>query len=106
MNENRIVFDHMPWEEPAVGVKQKVYSDGTNKMRLLKFYDDFIESDWCLKGHVGYVLEGEMTVDFDGVLKKYKKGDGLWIKPGSDSKHKAIIEKGKHIELILFESEQ
>ena len=46
-----------------------------------------------------------MQIDFNGIIKPYKKGDGLWISQGENSKHKVPIEKGKHVELILFESE-
>ena len=46
-----------------------------------------------------------MQIDFNGIIKPYKKGDGLWISQGENSKHKVLIEKGKHVELILFESE-
>ena len=44
-----------------------------------------------------------MQIDFNGIIKPYKKGDGLWISQGENSKHKVLIEKGKHVELILFE---
>lgn len=71
----------------------------------MQFFEDFREDDWCLKGHIGFVLNGEMSIDFDGTIMQYKKGDGLWINQGHDSKHKVLIEKGKQIELILFEYE-
>ena len=105
MTENQIDFQNIKWEKPQTGVEQKVYSFGNQKIRLLRFFDDFVEEDWCLNGHIGYVLNGEMKIDFNGIIKKYKKGDGLWIQKGKSSKHKAIIEKGKQVELILFEDE-
>ena len=106
MIQNLIKFEHIAWERPHEGVKQKVYSDGKTRLRLLQFNEDFIENDWCLKKHIGYVLNGEMKIDFDGTIKHYKKGDGLWIPEGIDSKHKVLIEKGKHVELILFEPDE
>ena len=103
MDSSLICFDDMDWEVPFRGVEQKVYSDGNQRLRLLKFKDDFIEDQWCLCNHVGYVLNGEMNVDFNGTIRCFKKGDGLWIKKGEESKHKVIIDKGKEVELILFE---
>ena len=105
MDENRIKFEDLEWEKPQDGVEQKIHSDGHIRLRLLRFNEDFTEKDWCLKGHIGYVLDGEMGIDFNGAIKKYKKGDGLWINQGERSKHKVIIEQGQHVELILFESE-
>ncbi len=99
-----IKFESMPWETPHKGVAQKVYIEDTNRLRLLRFNDDFMEEDWCLNGHVGFVVEGEMNVDFNGEMTVYKKGDGLWIPAGENSKHKVIMEKGKEVLLILFES--
>ena len=104
MTNNLIHFENLNWESPKEGVEQKIYSVGNKRLRLLKFHDNFVEEEWCLASHVGLVLEGEMKIDFNGVIKNYKKGDGLWINEGESSKHKVLIEKGKQIELILFES--
>lgn len=105
MNKNRVDFNNLEWETPSKGVKQKIFLKGNQKVRLLRFYDDFIEEGWCTKGHVGYVTDGEMTIDFNGEMVNYKKGDGLWIESGENSKHKVSISKGKFVELILFEKE-
>jgi len=104
MTEKLLNFKNLNWEKPKKGVEQKVYSDGTVKMRLLRFLDNFVEEEWCLKGHIGFVLNGEMKIDFNGEIKNYSKGDGLWINEGPDSKYKVIIEKGKQIEVILYET--
>ncbi len=58
MKQHLIKFDSLEWETPKSGVTQKVFSDGKFRMRLLRFDEHFVEEDWCLKGHVGYVLEG------------------------------------------------
>ena len=105
MTKYLIRFEDLEWTSPKKGVDEKLYSDGNKRMRLVRFNEDFIEEDWCLKGHVGLVLDGEMTIDFNGTTQAYKKGDGLWIREGRSSKHKVVMEKGKYVELILFESE-
>lgn len=105
MNKNRVDFNNFEWETPSTGVKQKIFLKGNQRVRLLRFYDDFIEEDWCTKGHIGYVTDGEMTIDFNGEIISYKKGDGLWIESGDNSKHKASIAKGRFVELVLFEKE-
>lgn len=106
MDENLIKFENIEWDKPKMGVRQKIYSNGKTRLRLLQFSEDFIEEDWCIKGHVGFVLNGIMRIDFNGTIKRYKKGDGIWINQGDANKHKVMIEKGQHIELILFESEE
>lgn len=100
-----MLFKDLNWEKPSIGVEQKIVSNANIKMRLLRFNDDFVENHWCTKGHIGYVLDGEITINFNGKTETYKKGDGLWIEAGEDNKHKAIIAKGLFVEMILFEFE-
>jgi hypothetical protein len=105
MNDYQIKFKEMTWGSPSVGVKQKIHKSGTKILRLLQFDDNFTEQEWCIKGHIGFVLRGEMKIDFDGTIKSYQKGDGLWIEPGLLYKHKVVIGNGKQVELILFEED-
>jgi quercetin dioxygenase-like cupin family protein len=105
MHKKLIPFEQMEWERPKAGVAQKVCSDGQNRIRLLRFEEDFVEDAWCEKGHVGYVLKGAMEIEFKGETLAYKAGDGLWIAAGLAAKHKVLIAKGGFVELVLFESE-
>ena len=93
----------MDWTSPAVGVREKRYENAGQIIRLVEFSDGFIEKDWCIKGHIGYVLEGSLTVDFNGKLVRYQKGDGIWIEEGVLSKHKAMVANKEKATLILFE---
>jgi quercetin dioxygenase-like cupin family protein len=103
MDENLIVFRDMPWDNPSRGVRCKAYTRGRQKLRMVEFSDDFTEKDWCTKGHVGYVLEGEMEINYRGRMVKYSSGDGIFIEEGVENKHKAVIPKGKKALLILVE---
>lgn len=99
----KIAFKNMPWEHAGIGVKQKVFQLKDQQIRLVRFEDNFIEKEWCTNGHVGFIVEGTMKIDFNGKIISYEKGDGLWIEKGAKHKHKAIIEEGKFVEIILFE---
>jgi hypothetical protein len=103
MLNNLIHFKNIPWEHPQNGAKQKVFSKDGKRLRLLRFSDSFTEEDWCTKGHVGFVVSGEMEIQFKDKIEHYQTGDGLWIEKGEDNKHKVKIKKGKLVELILFE---
>lgn len=105
MPETHISFREIPWEYPAPGVSQKISTDGSKRIRLLRFEDNFVEENWCTKGHQGYVLSGEMQISFNGDIRNFQAGDGLWIETGIGFQHKVIMQKGKFVELILFESE-
>jgi uncharacterized cupin superfamily protein len=57
MRDYLIDFQNMTWESSAPGVRHKVYT----------------------KGHIGYVLEGNISIDFDGRVLTFREGDGFFI---------------------------
>ena len=96
-------FKEIDWETPAPGVRQKTLRKKDQQVRLLEFSDELNEEDWCLKGHIVYVVEGELSIHFKNKKVVYSKGDGLWIMPGEKYAHKPIVEKGGKALLVLFE---
>ena len=102
MESHKIDFMTMPWETPAIGVRSKAYEQGGKKLRLVEFSKEFIESDWCTKGHNGYILEGRMEIDFDGKLIVFGPGDGVFIPAGREHKHKGRVLTDK-VKVILVE---
>lgn len=98
-----INFESLSWESPAPGIRYKAHFQNNRKIRLVEFSEDLDEKDWCTKGHVGYVLEGRFSTDFSGNLVEFKAGDGIFIPPGEDNKHKAKVGKGEKVLLLLVE---
>jgi quercetin dioxygenase-like cupin family protein len=70
---------------------------------LVEFSEGFAESDWCTRGHAGYVLKGRMSVDFSGEIIDFKAGDGIFIPEGEENRHKARVARGERALLLLFE---
>lgn len=91
MERYKIDFESMAWEEPAAGVRFKAYEQGGRKLRLVEFGKEFIEQDWCTKGHIGYILEGQIEIDFDGKVIIFGPGDGVFIPAGEEHKHKGRV---------------
>ena len=89
MEQYKIDFEAMEWQSPAVGVRFKAYEQGGRKLRLVEFSKEFVEQDWCTKGHIGYVHEGRMEINFDGKATVFGPGDGVFIPAGE--KHKAKV---------------
>jgi len=98
-----IDFSDMPWNMPAKGVRSKSIIKGNQQIRLVEFSYGFVEPDWCLRGHAGYVLNGEFSNDYSGTLERYKTGDIIFIPKGENDKHKAILNEGEKVTLLLFE---
>ena len=91
MQQYRIDFDSMEWEMPANGVRFKKYEQNGRKLRLVEFFEEFIEPDWCTKEHIGYILDGKMEIDFDGNKEIFGPGDGIFIPTGEEHKHKGRV---------------
>jgi quercetin dioxygenase-like cupin family protein len=87
----RIDLTVMEWANPAKGVRSKVYSDGTKQLRLVEFSRGFSEPSWCLKGHIGYVLEGRAELELEDENVIFGPGDGVFIPAGEEHKHKVTV---------------
>lgn len=88
MNE-RVDFDSVAWTTPSVGVRERTVEAGPLRYRLVEFSREFIEEGWCRRGHIGYLIEGELEIAFADHRIRLTCGDGLFIPGGESSKHKA-----------------
>jgi quercetin dioxygenase-like cupin family protein len=89
MEQCRVLFDELEWQDGIRGARFKVHRNGNRQVRLLELASEFVEPDWCEKGHTGLVLKGELEVDFRGRLVRYPEGSVLMIPAGAASGHKA-----------------
>jgi quercetin dioxygenase-like cupin family protein len=102
MKRYKIDFESMGWEVSVRGARFKAYEQGGRKLRLVEFSKEFVEPDWCRKGHIGYILEGQMEIDFDGNVITFGPGDGLFIPAGEEHRHKGRVLTDK-VKAILVE---
>ncbi len=102
MEQYKIDFQSIEWETPTAGVRFKAYEQSGRKLRLAEFTSEFIEPDWCIKGHIGYVLEGRMEINFDGNVITFGPGNGIFIPAGIKHKHIAKVLTDK-VTVVLVE---
>ena len=96
-------FAEIDWTVSAVGARFKAFIHNNQRIRLIEFSGGFVEPDWCIHGHAGYVLDGSFSIDYNGKIEHYKKGDVIFIQRGENNKHKVIMEAGGWIQLLLYE---
>ncbi|MBU0601075.1 MAG: phosrestin [Gammaproteobacteria bacterium] len=89
MQPDAIDFASLPWQPLAAGARCKAVRLGERQLRLLELTPEFVEPDWCCRGHTGIVLEGTLEIDFRGRVVRYPQGCGLSIAAGGDTAHKA-----------------
>lgn len=107
MREYSIDHQSVSWTDKAPGFKTKELVKEGVKLRFAEFSAGFEEKEWCLNGHLGYVLDGETEVHFENGKKViYRKEDLIYIPRGEEHKHKAIVKEGKKITILFFEAEK
>jgi hypothetical protein len=86
---HHISFESLPWQSKAAGQRFKAHTENGKRIRLLELTPEFVEASWCLKGHIGYVLDGVLELEFENDVTLYRPGDGIFIPSGDAHKHKA-----------------
>lgn len=101
MRNYKVKFDQLPWDDGRPGVRQKVYCADNRQFRLVEFISGEGFDHWCEQGHIGYVLEGGLEIDFDGDIVTFTAGDGLFIPDGRASRHRSpSIRPGTRLLMI------
>jgi hypothetical protein len=87
--EARAAFYGVPWAPVREGARTRIVQRGNVRIRLLELTPLFVEDGFCTRGHIGYVLEGELELTFaDGPLA-LRAGDAMFLRPGEDHAHRA-----------------
>lgn len=86
---HKVLFDAIEWQSPQPGARFKLFRDASRQVRLLELSSEFVESEWCEKGHVGFVVAGELDIDFSGHVVRFPQGSALLIPAGPSRAHKA-----------------
>jgi len=98
----RLVFQDLPWSESPERMRSKTVDLGGVQLRLVEFGRDIDHPDWCTKGHVGYVLDGVMEIEFEAGPVIFRAGDGINIPSGDEHRHRPKAQSDI-VRLIFFE---
>jgi quercetin dioxygenase-like cupin family protein len=74
-------------------------------VRLVEFARGYQEVGWCTKAHTGYVLSGELEIEFRHSIVRATAGNALVIPTGALHEHRAHVV-GEVARLILFECDE
>jgi quercetin dioxygenase-like cupin family protein len=94
MVQHKVEFDKLRWETPVEGVRHKYIDQDELRLRLVE-YSQEMPLHWCEKGHYGYLIKGQMEIEYDNEKIIYNPGDGIFIPDGPDHRHrgKALTDK-------------
>jgi quercetin dioxygenase-like cupin family protein len=95
----RITLDNLsPLDTKGIRC-QTVHHNGC-QIRLVEFAPGFHEIDWCQKAHIGYVLAGQLEIEFIDAVERFSAGDALMI--SANDTHRARVVEGP-VRLFLVE---
>ncbi|MBN2563587.1 MAG: cupin domain-containing protein [Phycisphaerae bacterium] len=95
-------FASMDWESPAPKVRRKLHCVGDRQLRVVEFEQGLEHPEWCQVGHVGYVLEGRLGLEFEDETVELGPGDGFVVPDGRASQHRPV-PRTSHVLLVLSE---
>ena len=83
-------------------MRQKSVSDVSRRLRTVELTPEFVELDWCRKGHVGYVLEGELELTFPDGPRCFAAGQAFMLAGDDEAdKHRARSISPRTVLLIV-----
>jgi quercetin dioxygenase-like cupin family protein len=88
LSEYKADFAGLQWSSPMEGVRHKCVDQGDRRLRLVE-YSQAMPPHWCSRGHHGYVLEGEIEIEYETASVTYRPGDGIMIPDGPAHGHRA-----------------
>ncbi len=94
-------FVDIPWSTIAPGAREKKVTCGVHVLRLVEFFPPFREIEWCHKQHVGFVVSGRFSLQYQDSFVSFERGDGIAIPAGESTKHRAVVDE--NVTLFLVE---
>jgi len=79
----------------------RVFGDGNIRVRRVDYDSGYRQDHWCGRGHVLYVLAGELTVELrDG--RKFGMTSGMSFQAGDDeaNPHLIFTDKGAKVFIV------
>lgn len=86
--DTSIPFSDIPWLQTSQGARVKAAQAAGKLIRMVEFTHGFKEPQWCLRGHMGYVVHGTLHLDVNGTEVVYRTGDAIALPAGEISRHR------------------
>jgi quercetin dioxygenase-like cupin family protein len=82
--ESLVRFGDIDWEQDVPGIQARERSVQGRRWAVVEYARAARRREWCLDGHVGYVLEGAIEYEFDdgGEVLTAGKGEAFCLSTG------------------------
>ena len=78
----------------------KVFKQGNIRVRIVEYTPGYLADHWCKKGHVIYVLEGEMTTELENGRKFVTKSGCSYQVADNDGAHRTFTKTGVKLFIV------
>lgn len=90
MAVKKINLSDAEWEQNQPGLRFKAVEQDAKRVRIIEISENFADQEWCLTGHTGLVLSGELDIEFDEEVHRFRPGDIIFISAGEQQKHRPL----------------
>jgi uncharacterized cupin superfamily protein len=79
----------------------RTFAIGDLRVRLVEYSPGYLADHWCDRGHVLYVLEGELDTELrDGRTFKLRPGMSYQVSDKGDSSHRSSTTTGAKLFIV------
>lgn len=98
-----IALASTPWTDDVPGIKAREIEVDGRRWAIVEYDPHARREGWCLDGHAGFVLEGEIEYEFsdDTPPMVVRKGDGFTLATGRG--HRGRNTRGSSARLFLID---
>jgi len=92
-----------PTEHPGAkgAAKWRTVDAGNVRVRIVEYSPGYVADHWCPKGHVVFVLEGELVTELkDGRKFRMKKGSSFHVAENEKNPHMSRTKKGAKLLIV------
>ena len=109
MNIDNVPFSFTDWSRvPTKEYKGetgtsfwRVFEAGNIRVRTVEYSPGFRSDHWCARGHVLFVLEGDLTIELkDGRVYRMPQGTSFQAADDEANPHMAYTDKGAKVFIV------
>lgn len=82
-------------------VRARTVPFGEIQLRLIEFSTDYVAQEWCSKGHIVFVVTGELTIEHQNG-QRYALGPGMSYQVGDNGgpPHRVRSQSGARVFVV------
>jgi quercetin dioxygenase-like cupin family protein len=99
MTHQRIAFPGMEWMAGSHPLERKKNLP-ESPAAMIRFAPGFADPNWCGRAHVGLVLSGTLTMEFEEGAESYREGEAFVLTAGT--RHRAANRGPDEVTVFIY----